>query len=106
LLRHSTSIIDVRSSRESNCDTGHYLVKVKVREKIASIQKMERVKPKKWDIQSLQENKEIKQKYQGIIEEKIRKYKEEGNVEENCKKIENVIKEAADETLSKDRNHL
>jgi hypothetical protein len=36
-LRHSASIIDVRSSRESNCDTDHHLVKIKVRERIASI---------------------------------------------------------------------
>jgi predicted GTPase len=77
LLRHSTSVIGVRSSRGPNSDTDHYLVKIKVRERIASIQKVERVKPKKWDVQSLQENKEIKQKYQRKIEAKIREYKEE-----------------------------
>jgi hypothetical protein len=54
----------VRSSRGPNCDTDHYLVKNNVRERIASIQNMERVKPRKWDVQSLQENKEIKKKYQ------------------------------------------
>jgi hypothetical protein len=64
---------------------------------------MERVKRSKWDVQSLQENKEIQQKYQRKIEEKIREYKE-GNVEENWKRIEKVIKEAADETASKDGN--
>jgi hypothetical protein len=48
----------------------------------------------------LQENKEIKTK----IEEKIREYKEEGTVEENWKRIEKVIKEAADETVGKEGN--
>jgi hypothetical protein len=49
-LRHLTSITDVKSSRGPNCDTDHYLVKIKVRKRIASIQKMEGVKPKKWDV--------------------------------------------------------
>jgi endonuclease/exonuclease/phosphatase family metal-dependent hydrolase len=49
-LRHCTSEIDVRSSRGPNCDTDHYLVKIRVGERIASIQEKERVKPKKWDV--------------------------------------------------------
>jgi hypothetical protein len=57
-----------------------------------------------WDVQKLQENKEIQQKYQRKIGEKRKEHKEEGNVEENWKRIEKVIKEAADETLDKERN--
>jgi endonuclease/exonuclease/phosphatase family metal-dependent hydrolase len=102
-LRHSTSIIDVMSSRGPNSDTDHYLVKTKVRERIASTQKMERVKPKKWDIQKLQEDKEIQQNYKKKIGEKIREYKE-GNVEENCERIEEIIKYAADETVCREGN--
>jgi hypothetical protein len=80
-LRHSTSILDVRSSRGTNCDIDHYLVKIKITERIASIQNMERVKPQKWDVQSLQENKELEHRYRRRIEETVRDYK--GNVEEN-----------------------
>jgi hypothetical protein len=56
------------------------------------------------DVQKLQENKEMQQNYQRKIEEKIGEYKEEGNVEKNWKRIEKVIKEAADETVSKEGN--
>jgi hypothetical protein len=71
-LRHSTSIIVVNSNRGPSCDIDHYLVKIKLRERIASIEKMKRVKPKKWYVQKLQESKEIKQKYRRKIEEKLR----------------------------------
>jgi hypothetical protein len=41
----------MREVVEDPTDTDHYLV---------SIQKMERVKPKKWDVQTPQENKEMR----------------------------------------------
>jgi hypothetical protein len=89
-LRHSTSVIVVKSSKGPNCDTDHYVVKTKVRERINGIQKMKAVNPKKRDVQKLQQSKEIKQKCQRRIEEKIGENREGGdeeNVEENWTRI-------------------
>jgi endonuclease/exonuclease/phosphatase family metal-dependent hydrolase len=51
--RYSSSIKDVRSCREPNCDSDHYLDKVQVQEKLANIQKMTKITRKKWDTDKL-----------------------------------------------------
>jgi hypothetical protein len=58
-LRHSTSVRDVKRSSGPNFHIEHYLVKIKVGERVG-VQKLEGVKPELWDVQKLQENKEIK----------------------------------------------
>jgi endonuclease/exonuclease/phosphatase family metal-dependent hydrolase len=37
--RHTTDIMDVRSHRGANCDSNHYMVKAKLRQRIAAIGK-------------------------------------------------------------------
>ena len=94
-LRHSSSIIDVRSCRGPNCDSDHFLVKVGVRERITKIQKSSRIDKKKWDIEKLgnDSNNQNRKEYQQILKAKLRtgnKGKERGElgVEEQWKRME------------------
>jgi hypothetical protein len=48
--RHSSSIIGVRSCQGPNWDTDHYLVKVKLRERISKLQHIKGNPRTKWNI--------------------------------------------------------
>jgi hypothetical protein len=69
--RHASSIIDVRNSRGANCDSDHYLVKVKVRERISRGWK-HRVGNgrRKWNPELIT-SPEGKMRYQASLEKKL-----------------------------------
>jgi hypothetical protein len=68
--RHS-SILDVRTFRGADCDSGHYLVVVKVRERLAVSKRM--VKKMDVEIFNLKQinEKEVKEQYQVTIKNKF-----------------------------------
>jgi hypothetical protein len=107
-LRHSSSVMDVRSCRGLSCDSDHYLVRVKVRERITKLQKVSRMDRKKWDVEKVSNDprNQIRKEYQQTLQTKLRrgykgeeKEEEELDVDEKWKKIEQAIKEAAEETI-------
>jgi len=72
MSRHSSSVIDVRSYRGRNCDSDHYLVKIKVRERITNIQKTPRRKTRRWDVEKLQKDIAQRDKYQKALDLKLK----------------------------------
>jgi hypothetical protein len=71
--RHSSSVIDVGSCRGPNCDSDHYLVKIKVRVRIANIQKIPRRKTRRWDEEKLHKDTVWRDKYQIVLDLKLNK---------------------------------
>jgi len=100
---HSSSVIDVRSCRGPNCDSDHYLVKIKVRERIANVQKTLRRKTRRWDVEKLQKDTAQRDKYQEKLDLKL-KQKMEGEeeierVQKRWEHLEKAIKVVAEEII-------
>jgi hypothetical protein len=62
--RRQLSILDIRSFRETDCDTGHYLVVAKVRERLAvRKQEVQKFDGEKFNLRMLNDL-EVRKKYQ------------------------------------------
>jgi hypothetical protein len=68
----ATSVNDVRSCRGPNCDSDHYLVKIKVRERIANVQKIPRRKTRRWELEKLHNDKAQREKYHKVLGVKLK----------------------------------
>ena len=69
--RHASSIIDVRNSRGANCDSDHYLVKAKVRERISRSWKYRAgCGRRKWNSELIT-SPEGKMRYQASLQKKL-----------------------------------
>ena len=102
-VRHASSIIDIRNSRGANCDSDHYLVKAKVRERISRGWKQRVGNGRmKWNSELIT-SPEGKMRYQASLEKKL----EETNIIEpesqDINKLWNKVKEtiiaAGEETV-------
>jgi hypothetical protein len=101
--RHSSSVIDVRRCRGPNCASDHYLVKIKVRERIANVQKILRRETRRWDVQKLHKDIALRDTYQKVLDLKL-KQKPEGeevldSAQKRWERLEKVIKATVEEII-------
>ena len=58
--RYGSSVIDVKSARGPNCDSDHYMVRIKMKDKLAKVHRMESNKRIKWNVDVLKDSAQIK----------------------------------------------
>jgi hypothetical protein len=99
--RHST-ILDVRSFREADCDTDHYLVVVKVRERLAvSKRAAQKVDIERFNVKKLNEV-DVKEQYHVTIRNKfaaLENLEDSGDINGAWDNIRENIKSSARESL-------
>ena len=96
--RHTSSTADVTSCRGPSCDSEHFLVKVTLRERLSNALKNQGRTRKRWNIDKLK-NEENLNLYEQKINEKLEDTSGIPDVQTEWNKIENVMVEAAKESL-------
>jgi hypothetical protein len=101
--RHASSIIDVRSFRGANCDSDHYLVVAKVRQRLSTINNINTFKKTRWNTDKISENNEERKKYQDQLNEKLRTIENENSlsVPDLWENIQNSVKTVAEDVIGK-----
>jgi hypothetical protein len=64
--RHASSIIDVRSCRGADCDTDHFLVRIKYRQRISNYRRISGERKEKYDVEQLKDERTLKKYYEEI----------------------------------------
>ena len=94
-------IRDVRLKRGYNCNSDHFLVQIKIKQKLITV-KNRQIQKYKWDRQLLNQKEKIN-KYQEEIKSKLQEIEEEKDITQDWQNLKQVILEAAREfELSKD----
>jgi SpoVK/Ycf46/Vps4 family AAA+-type ATPase len=101
--RHRSTLLDVRSCRGADSDSDHYMVKIRIRQRITSKNKNSGEKRIKYNTDKLKEE-DIKEIYQETISQALdnnNKRKEHISIEDDWKAIKETITNVAESVLCK-----
>jgi len=94
-------IHDVRLKRGYNCDSNHFLIQIKIKQKLIPV-KNRQIQTYKWDRQLINQKEKIN-KYQENLQSKLQEIEEETDINQYWQNLKQVILEAATEfKLSED----
>lgn len=100
--RHASSVVDIRSARGPNCDSDHYLVKAKLRERIANVGRIKGPKRIQWSVEKFRQPAAVAQ-YQETLGKKLEEGAENLSVTDSVERkwlnIKKAMEEAAKETI-------
>lgn len=96
--RWASSVTDVRVYRGANCDSDHYLVGAKIKQRVANVSKGKSESTKKWATEKLK-RQETQQMYEESIESKISNEGPCDNIEEHWEFIKNTVTAVAAEVI-------
>ena len=91
-------IQDVRLKRGFNCDSDHFLVQIKIKQKLITINNRQ-TQNNGYDIQLLNQKEKIN-KYQGEVQQKLQEMDEKTDIKQYWQNLKLVILEAAKEFKS------
>jgi len=98
--RHATDILDVKSCRGADCDSDHYMIKIKYRQQISVLGKLSTQRSIKYNVENLKEGTNAKE-YRNKIEELLQLLPntEDQHVEASWEDIKQKIYKAVDNIL-------
>jgi hypothetical protein len=98
--RHTSSIIDVRSYRGANCDSDHFMVKIKYRQKISILNKSTGGRNTRFDTEKFKDVS-IYKDYQSTIKDHIDRQSayDQNDIDQKWTFIKQSIPAAAEETI-------
>lgn len=71
--RHASSILDVRNCRDAHCDSDHFLIRARLRQRIVLIHAGNKYRSKPWNMNRLTAHEDTKESYQRTVENNLRK---------------------------------
>lgn len=97
--RRATCIESVQSMRGAECSTDHFLVRVKIRERIRAVRRTNGCESKRINVNKLQ-LKETREEYNAKVTEEFRKAHEQQTLESEWEVIKTAINDGAKQYLS------